>query len=120
MLHPSGVASGVFVVAPQLAQLLPVGRNAVGNQRLDSLGSLFDDAVAPALGAVVALNRLPAFVIDFGERGLDGVGIARAQQFAEKLVVAFQRAALVLYFVRQRDGLEYRLVQRNSRQLIRR
>jgi hypothetical protein len=87
VLGSFGVGFGVLMVAPQLAQFLPVGALYFGDQRLDGVGALFDDAIAPAFRAVMFLNRVLALVVYFGEGGDNGVGIARAQQFAEKLVM---------------------------------
>ena len=67
---------------------------------------------------MMLLNGLLAFVVDFRQRGLDGVGITCAQQLAEKLVVALEGTALVLNAMRQRDSFEHGLVERNAREVV--
>jgi hypothetical protein len=105
VLSALGVGRGVAVIAPQLAQFLAVGVFDFFEQGFDGIVTLFDDAVAPAFGAVMELDRLLAGLVEFGQRGDNGVGVTRAQQLADELVVALERAALVVDEFGKRNGI---------------
>jgi hypothetical protein len=86
----------VLVVAPQLAQFLTIGTLDFSKQRFDRIIALIDDTIAPAFGAVMLLNRMLTLVVNFSEGGDNSLGVARAQQFTEELVMPFEGAALVV------------------------
>ena len=79
MLGALGVGPGLLVVAHQLAQFLPVGAGQFDQQGLDGVVALVDDAVAPALGAMVALDRLLVFLFQPAEGCRNRVNVAGAE-----------------------------------------
>ena len=98
--------------------LLPIGALDFGDQGFDYIDTLLDDTVPPAFSPVMLLNRVLVLVFNFVQGGKNGVCVARAQQFAEKLVMAFKRTAFILNAMGESDGVQHRFVQRDSRQVI--
>ena len=89
------------MIAPQLAQFLPVGQRRGLDEGFDRVVALVEYPVAPVFGAVVMLDGFLALLLDLGQRGIYRGGIAGAQELAEKLILSLECATLVANSVRQ-------------------